>query len=232
MNSERLPGKVMRMVGGKPLIGILINRLKKSEIPILLATSINPENDILVEYVESLGVQVFRGSEDNVLERYYLAAKEIKATTVFRLTGDNPFIDAELVSSAYLYYKKVKHERKYLSTALSLTFPIGYSIEIFSFKLLEEAFQNSSSLKHKEHVTPYFHQNIPGNIQIIEYSSVQVRNNYRLTIDTISDFELAQKIFEDFNGECLTSKEIVNLLDENPFLVALNSSIIQKSWKE
>ncbi len=232
MNSERLPGKVMREVAGKPLIGILINRLKASGIPIVLATSTNPENDVLVNYVKGLGVKVFRGSEDNVLERYYLAAKAVNATTVFRLTGDNPYIDKDLILNVYSYYEKIKSERKYLSTALSSTFPIGYSIEIFSFKLLEEAFQNSDDLKQKEHVTPYFHQNIPGNIEIVAFPFKKDRHNYRLTVDTISDFELAKRIFEDFNGENLTSEEIIDLLDRNPFLVDINSAVNQKNWKE
>jgi len=133
MNSERLPGKVMKQIGGTPIIGILIRRLKQSELPIILATSTNIENDELVEYAKSLDVQIFRGSEDNVLERYYLAAKSVNAKTIIRVTGDNPLLDGRFLLENVNNYCNLNDERAYLSTGLSHSFPLGISIEIFSF---------------------------------------------------------------------------------------------------
>ena len=90
--------------GGKPLIGILFDRLIDSGIPVLLATSINPENDSLEDYARERGILVYRGSENNVLERYYEAAKSVEADLIFRLTGDNPFIDGHLVAEVLRFY--------------------------------------------------------------------------------------------------------------------------------
>ena len=156
MNSERLPGKVMKEIAGIPMIGILLNRLKKTDLPIILATSTNKENDILVRYAESFGVTIFRGSENNVLERFYIAAKQARACTIIRLTSDNPLLDGEFVRKNLNIYFENYIERTYLSTGLSKTFPLGMSVEIFSFKLLEEAYKNAKCLGELEHVTPYF----------------------------------------------------------------------------
>ena len=103
MNSERLPGKVMKLIGGKPMIGIMIDRLNKSELPVILATSVNGENDVLADYARSLGVIVYRGSEENVLERYYMAARSVNAKVIIRVTGDNPLLDGHFLLRSGLH---------------------------------------------------------------------------------------------------------------------------------
>jgi spore coat polysaccharide biosynthesis protein SpsF len=232
MNSERLPGKVMKLIGGIPMIGILIKRLKKSDLPIILATSSNIENDVLVEYAKSWDVQVYRGSENNVLERYYFAAKSVDAQTIIRVTGDNPLLDGELLRDSVNYYCSLNDERTYLSTGLSHSFPLGISVEIFSFSLLEEAYINAIHLGEFEHVTPYMHQNKPGNINIIKIARKENRYHYRLTVDTPDDFFLNQKLIEEFQCDQLNMDEIIKILDENEELQQLNHSIIQKKWDE
>lgn len=232
MNSERLPGKVMKLIGDTPVIGILINRLKQSDLPIILATSTNKENDELVEYAKSLDILIYRGSEENVLERYYFAAKSVGAQTIIRVTGDNPLLDGKFLKENVSHYHKVNDKRAYLSTGLSQSFPLGISVEIFSFALLEEAYKNAQQPGEFEHVTPFMHQNKPGNIKLIIPERKENRYHYRLTIDTPDDFLLHQKLIEDFNCDKKSIDEIIHILDENQPLIKLNYTSIQKKWDE
>ena len=230
MNSERLPGKVMKTVGGIPLIGVLLERIKGAEIPILLATSANKENDELVEYALNNCIEVFRGSEFNLLERYYLSAKSVKADLIFRLTGDNPFIESNLIREVLNYYLKNCNNRSYISTGLSESFPLGISVEAFSYELLEEALINAVAPGEYEHVTPYMHQNKPGDVEIVKFGSSLNRYHYRLTVDTSEDFELIRRLIEEHGCSSKTIHEIVNILDNNPELVKINKEIVQKGW--
>lgn len=232
MNSERLPGKVMKLIDGTPMIGILIKRLKQSKLPIILATSTKKENDELVEYVKSLDVQIYRGSEENVLERYYLAAKSVDAKTIVRVTGDNPLLDGEFLKKNVNHYFSLNDNRIYLSTGLSQSFPLGISVEIFSYILLEEAYMNADMPGEFEHVTPYFYQNKFGNVKIVKMERDNNRYHYRLTVDTSEDFLLNQKLIEEFQCDKLNIDEIIKILDENEELQQLNNSIIQKKWNE
>jgi len=232
MNSTRLPGKVMQPIGGTPIIGILLKRIKKAGLPVILATSTNKENDILCEYTKQQGVTVFRGSENNVLERYYLAAKKVNAKTIVRITGDNPLLDGGFLKEQVEIFHKNKNERKYLSTGLSQTYPLGMSVEIFGFNLLEEAFKNAELPGEIEHVTPYMHQNKPGNIEIIAPKLNSKRYNYRLTIDTEDDFIFNKILIEDYGCDKFQMKQIISVIDEHPKLLQINKNTIQKKWNE
>lgn len=231
MKSERLPGKVMMKAGGMPLIGILFDRLKDSELPILIATSKNLENDPLEEYVREQGILIYRGSEDNVLERYYESAKSVNADLIFRLTGDNPFIDGNLINNVLRLYLEKNNPRAYISTGLSQTFPLGISVEAFSFHLLEEAYLNTRFNYEMEHVTPYMHQNRPGDIELVPFCFSENRYHYRLTVDTERDFRLFKTLIEDHKVQHLKIDEIISLLDINPSLSKINQGVTQKSWK-
>lgn len=229
MGSERLPGKVMQKIAGMPMIGIQINRLKQSEIPIILATSSNPENDILADYGKELGVEVFRGSEDNVLERFYLAAKEYKADYIIRMTGDNPLVDGKFIKETLESFDHTL-PRLYFSPGKSKTWPVGMSYEFFPFNLLEEAYRNASHPGEREHVTPYMHQNIPGNIQVQTISRDDSKAHYRLTVDSEKDFQLIKALIEKYQCEKESIEDIIKILDEHPELVKINSEEKQKAW--
>ena len=231
MNSERLPGKVLMKAGGLPLIGILFDRLKNSELPILLATSENSENDPLEKYAREKGIMVYRGSEDHVLGRYYEAAKHVNADLIFRLTGDNPFIEGDLIKEVFRYYLEINNSRAYISTGPSQTFPLGISVEAFGFNLLEEAFLNAKTKGEIEHVTPYMHQNMPGDITVLPFSFSKKRHHYRLTVDTKRDFKLFKTLIEDQKAQNLKIDEIISIMDRNPELSGINMGETQKSWK-
>jgi len=232
MNSERLSGKVMRKIGGVPVVGILLDRLKQTRLPIVLATSTNEENDPLAEYVSSRGVAVYRGSEDNVLERYYIVARDAKADVVVRLTGDNPLIDRELLCNCVKEYIEREDGRAYISTGLSKTYPLGMSIEVFGFELLSEAYRNAKHSSEYEHVTPYMHQNIPGDIHIVKPDMGISKYHYRMTIDTVEDFEFARVLIEDYRCNELCLDEIIKVIDAHPELISINKGSLQKNWDD
>ncbi|HOY38379.1 MAG TPA: glycosyltransferase family protein [Bacteroidales bacterium] len=231
MSSERLPGKVMKKISGIPMIGIQIERLRKSGIPIVVASSELPENDVLEDYLTSIEIPIFRGSELNVLDRFYHAAKKYHAEYVIRITGDNPLIDGTFLGNTISGIQNFG-KRSYFSIGRSNTFPLGFSFELFSFELLEEAYNNAQSPKEKEHVTPYIHQNVPGNIIIKTLYREPTRNEYRLSVDTNEDLILVKTLIENYDCRNKPMDEIIDILDKNPELVAINNRITQKKWNE
>ena len=144
MGSVRFPGKVLKKINNKSLIEILLARLSQSKYidKIILATSVNSVNDKLSQDVKALGYDVFRGSEDNVLERYYLAAKQYNPSTVIRITGDCPIIDPILVDQVVGMY--MKNDVDYVSNNHLPTYPDGLDTEVFSFKALEISWQEAN----------------------------------------------------------------------------------------
>lgn len=232
MGSTRLPSKVMRKIIGKPMIGHQIERLKQTNLPIIVATSISEENNELVEYLKSIGVNVFRGSEDNVLKRYYEAAKHFKAKQIIRITGDNPLIDPVFILEQ-LKNINIQTNRYYVSDISQKDLPLGMAFEMFPFSILEEAYINAVSKYEKEHVTPYLHQNIPGNI--INYNfitSISNMSSYRLTVDTELDFNLIEILINEY--DCINKSvfEIIKILEEHSYLKEINSKVIQKKWND
>ena len=210
----------------------MLKRVKKAGLPVILATSTNKENDTLCEYAKQQGVTVFRGSENNDLERYYLAAKKFKAKTVIRITGDNPLLDGNFLKEQVELFNDNKNERKYLSSGLSQTYPLGMSVEIFGFNLLEEAYKNAELPGEFEHVTPYMHQNKPGDIEIIAPKMDGIKYHYRLTVDTEDDFFFNKTLIDDYECDKLRMKEIISIIDEHPELLQINKTAIQKKWNE
>ncbi len=155
MGSTRLPNKVMKLIGGVPMIELLLSRLAQSKQidQIVLATSIDQRNKPLIEHVEKLGYTCVNGSEEDVLGRYLLAARQTKPDVLVRITGDCPLIDAEIVDQAVLQFKL--QDVDYMSNVLPATYPDGMDTEVFSLKALERAGRDCWDSFNREHVTPY-----------------------------------------------------------------------------
>jgi spore coat polysaccharide biosynthesis protein SpsF len=227
MGSERLPGKVLREIGGKSILEILINRIKNCGLSIIVATTTNIKDDILVEKLKSLNLPYYRGSEEDVLTRYYQCALEHKLDTVMRLTADNPFVNDVLINEVYTAYLNENNENLYVYTE---KYPIGVGLEIFSFSTLKEAFINAKDAKEREHVTPYIMNCKNVTKKILNYK--ENKENYRLTIDTEADFKLAEELIIKYNAETLNIDELVNILDANPKLAEINLGVKQKEWND
>jgi glutamate-1-semialdehyde 2,1-aminomutase len=240
MGSTRFPGKVMELVGGHPMIGLLVERLRLAGRvdSIVVATSTDRRNDLMVEYVTGLGVSVFRGSENDVLARYHGAAQEFGADVVVRITGDCPLVDPAVVDA--VVDALLDSDAVYASNVSPPTFPDGLDVEAFRFPALDSAFRDATLLAHREHVTPYIRES--GAFTQVNVATQQDLSGERWTVDEREDLEVIRNVcrhFEprrDFGWE-----EVADLLTQHPKMFLANRHLVrnegscigtgQKLWK-
>jgi glutamate-1-semialdehyde 2,1-aminomutase len=221
MNSTRLPGKVLKKITDKPAIEILLNRLGQAEAlnKIIIATSDNPKDEELKNYLINLNFEVYAGSERDVLSRFFLAAKSVSADVLVRISGDCPCIDPLLINQIISTF--LKNDLDYCSNVIDPTFPDGLDIEVFSFEALERANAEATSSYDREHVTPFIK-----NSNLFKVHNVSNKKDFshiRLTLDESEDLVLLQKIFEYFSPRIdFTWKEAVEYLNSNQDLLAYN----------
>ena len=231
MGSKRLPGKVLKRINGKPLIEILLQRLSRAKNidKILLATGLGVENDSLVDSVKKLGYEVFRGSEDDVLDRYYQAAKLYRPEVVVRITGDCPLIDPNIVDDVIELYKKSKAD--YASNINPPTYPDGLDTEVFSFRALEITHRDATTNYDREHVTPLLRKN--SRFKAVNLFSDEDYSSERWTVDYPEDLEVIKKILNHFVGDLDFSwKDVMRLKHTNPEFFATNKSIRRNATSE
>jgi spore coat polysaccharide biosynthesis protein SpsF len=234
MGSVRLPGKVLIQIEGKTVLEHIYLRLEqiKSVDQIIIATSTLSADDAIVRLCENLNFDYFRGSEDNVLERYFNAALNFDLQFIVRVTGDCPLIDPKVIKKMLDKYFDLMPD--ILTNAgideAHRTFPRGLDAEIFSIEVLRKAFNLATQNYQREHVTPYIYENFE-NIHIfknnVDYS------NIRVTLDTSSDFELINSIYQNLYTleHDFYLDEIIKLLNRKPELLELNKDVRQKSYK-
>ena len=240
MGSTRLPNKVMKKIGGVPLIELLLARLSRSnEIhQIVVATSKDKKNDPLVEHVKKLGYFCYRGSENNVLQRYLDAAKKVSADVVVRVTGDCPLIDHEVVDQVVSYFRKL--EVDYVSNISPPTYPDGLDTEVFTLAALSRASRESTSKHEREHVTPYLRR--PGFFETKNVSNSEDFSSHRWTVDEHEDFQVISNVFSYFSPDIFFSwRDILDLQKTQPALLTMNKKFLrnegeqmgkgQKLWK-
>ena len=231
MTSTRLPGKVMKIVCGKPLLEHLINRLKRVKCAdqIVIATTVNETEDIIVELCKKLDISYYRGSEEDVLGRYYEAAVEYGGDVIIRITSDCPVIDPEVVDYLISFFTNNIEKYDFVSNTLERSYPRGMDAEIVSFKALKEAHFNAYDPFDREHVS-LFIRNRPTQYRRhnIKYSSDLSR--YRLTVDTSEDMELIRRIFESLYVENpeFSMKDILSKMAANPDWIKINSYVKQR----
>lgn len=222
MGSTRLPGKVLRHVCGKPLIWWVLNRLSlaKRIEKIVLATSTNVINDPLCSYVESLGITVFRGSEENVLNRYWQVANTYKPFAVVRITGDCPLIDPQIVDNVVDTFFEKKLD--YFATS-DQHFPDGLDTEIFKFELLKETNEKASQKYDLEHVTPFMRNSNLYKKGVFE--SPEKQGNHRWTVDEAEDLDFVRAVAKEFFPRFdFGWRDILALLTEQSDLIKINQS--------
>ena len=240
MGSMRLPNKVMKCIEGVPMIELLLARLAlASEVDqIVVATSVDERNLSLVEHVGKLGYACEQGSENDVLDRYVQAAKKHRADVVVRITGDCPLVDPDLVDEVIRLFKNSSVD--YLCNNYPPTYPDGLDIEIFTFKALEQAWQEANETFDREHVTPYLRR--PGKFNIETKRNNEDLSALRWTVDEPNDFKVIEKVFQHFHP-CLNFSwhDVLDLQHQQPNLFNLNQNITrnegaamgtgQKLWK-
>lgn len=237
VGSTRLPGKILKEICGKTILHHEIDRLKKcKEIDeIVIATTDKKDDDKIVNEAKKLSVKYFRGSENDVLSRFYYAAKENNADIIVRVTSDCPCIDFEILDKMLIYFKDKYKEKQidYLSNTINRTYPRGYDIEIFTFSALEKSYINAEKEYEREHVTPYIYDKT-NNFLKLSFENKDDYSNYRVTLDTIEDFIVIKNIFENlyYKNPYFKLNDVVQYLNNNLHIVDINKHIEQKKLGE
>ncbi len=239
-DSKRLPGKVLKKINDKTIIEILLNNLKKLDFvdKIVVSTSKNKSNDNLANHIKDTGFEVFRGAEDDVLDRFYKTAKKYSAKNVIRITADCPLIDIKILDQVVKLFFKKKVD--YCSNTSPPTWPDGLDVEIFKFSILEKAWKNATTQYDREHVTSYMRNNLE--ISQENYFNVTDASDERWTVDEEDDLKVISKIIKNFGPKYDFSFEnIMDFKRKNPNYFMANKSIKrnegatigngQKIWK-
>lgn len=225
MGSSRLPGKVLRDINGTPLLGRLLERLRPSKHlnAIVVATSTNPEDDAIEQYCIANDVRVHRGSDWDVLDRFFGAVSSLEESPdhVVRICADNPLhhhsvLDTVMdnyLNSGTVYFSNSNHEPHYLED--------GFDTEIFSFESLEIAWKNAKLLSEREHVCPYIKKRFS-----CGWKKLDEDYQFKLSVDTQADLDAVNAIFAELDGQDFGIHEVVALLKEKPEILELNKESI------
>jgi spore coat polysaccharide biosynthesis protein SpsF len=234
-SSTRLPGKVLKKLpcgSGITVLGQVIRRLKKSKRTdlIVVATTEEKEDDPVVAVAEKEGVGWFRGSREDVLSRYYLAAKDNGLDVIVRVTSDCPCIDPEIVDA--VIDKHLQTKADYTSNTLTKTFPHGLDTEVMSFDALEKAHGEGKEDFEREHVTSYIYVTRPDEFKIssLEASGDLFAPEIRVTLDTEEDYAALCVVFDFLYGtnEFFGARDMINLFREKQWLGLLNRNVRQQ----
>lgn len=231
MGSTRLPGKVLKEIDGQSLISILLARLSQSQCidKIVVATTEGGIDDQLAESCAELGYSVFRGSEIDVLSRYYYAAGKYQASTIVRITGDCPLVDSDIVDQVIRAFKDNCVD--YASNIEPPSFPDGLDVEVFSYHALSEAFHEAEEGREREHVTSYLREK--QHIRRFNVKSSVDFSHMRWTVDDPADFIVVENVFKHFSPKGNFSwKDVLFLSDTAPLLFAANSGGIRNMGSE
>jgi spore coat polysaccharide biosynthesis protein SpsF len=213
MSSTRLPGKILKLLGKKTLLDHIFFRISRLKHPvkIILATSDASADDVVEDYCKKNIITCFRGSEHNVLERYYFCGKEYSLNNIIRLTGDNPFPDVEEIDNLIDLF--INEKLDFANSFDSL--PVGVGAEIFTFKALEKSYMHGRDSHHLEHVDEYMIEN-PQLFKTKHLSVPDSKNHpdVRLTVDTSEDYKRACFIIENAKNEYVTTEEAIKLYQD------------------
>lgn len=229
--STRLKGKIFKEISGRPMLWHVINRLSFSKLidKIVIATTLDKEDDRTEEFCRANQILFYRGSVDDVLSRYYEAAKLFNASTIIRITSDCPLIDPVIIDKMLTEFTSKEDICDYMSNVVQRTFPRGLDTEIFSFNTLEKAFNEADTNSDREHVTPYIYSN-PNMFKIKSFTGEIDYSFHRWTVDTEEDFKLIETVYNLLYkpDQLFLFEDVIKLFDSNPGLIKINQHIKQK----
>ncbi len=226
MNSSRLPGKVLADVAGRPMLWRVIQRVKRAVTVkrVMVATSDHRADDAIVDFCRMHEIALFRGSETDVLDRYYQAAQSCAAQTVVRITGDCPLIDSAVIDKVVEHFFHSGSD--YAANTLLSTYPDGLDTEVFSFAALQTAWQDAHLPAEREHVTRYFHTSGRFRVANVASDFDPAAGQMRWTVDEPRDLEFVRAIFARFKERPFTCHEVLRLLRQAPELSDLDNGRI------
>ncbi|MBI4843589.1 MAG: glycosyltransferase family protein [Nitrospirae bacterium] len=234
LGSTRLPGKTLMMIEGESLLGHLVHRIKASKYvnDIIIATTTKQADDEIVRFAEGNNLKFYRGSEQDVLDRFYKAAIEYKAETIVRVTPDCPMLDPEVMDLVIL--KFLEGDFDYAANILPPSYPDGLDTEVFSFKALEKAWKEAGLPSEREHVTQY----IIDHPELFRLSNIIKAGEdlswMRWTVDHQEDLDFAREIFRRLHkpGRIFYMNDILRLLEEEPGLLEMNKGFSRNEGYE
>jgi glutamate-1-semialdehyde aminotransferase/spore coat polysaccharide biosynthesis protein SpsF (cytidylyltransferase family) len=227
MGSTRLPEKVMADIAGKPMLWHVVHRARQAHTldEVVVATSVNPKDDAIDRFCREYGINCFRGSEEDLLDRYYQASKAFSADAVVRITADCPLIDRDVIDLVVNAFKSGDFD--YVTNTLRYTFPDGLDTEVFSCAALEQAWGEAKKQSEREHVTPYLRLSGKFRISNVENRSNRLGAELRWTVDEPQDLAFVREIYKNFAPSYdFGLHEIIALLERKPDLGKINSEFI------
>ncbi len=221
MSSTRLPGKVLKKLNGITVLESLLNQLNYSKLlnDKIIATTSNSEDDVIFNFCKSKEIKCYRGSQDDVLDRYYNCAKKFSINTIIRITSDCPLMDPHVVDAVINFYNDGKYD--YVNNFYKKSYPSGTEVEVFSFATLEKTWKNASKPSEREHVTSYIYNN-PDKFTI---GCLKYKNNishFHWTVDRKEDLELVRVLFSKISKKPILLEDILEVLKTDPSIIEIN----------
>lgn len=226
--STRLPQKILCDLAGEPMLQAILRRAARAKEldSLLVATTERADDDAVVEVATRCGVPVHRGAVDDCLDRLYQAARDRSSDVIVRLTADNPFVDGEFIDWVLMQYMQPSQGLDYVSSSLGGGFPLGLSVEAFSFAALETAWREDNDPASREHVTPFIYRH-PSRFRVKALVSERDNSAMRWTVDTPEDLEFVRKVYDHFGGDEFNHRQVLRLLDLHPNWMEINGHVKQ-----
>jgi spore coat polysaccharide biosynthesis protein SpsF len=224
--SKRLPDKIMKPLSGKPILWHVVERVSYSKLidGVVVATTTNRIDDIVDELCKKNNFSLFRGSEDDVLDRYYQCAKEYNIKNIVRITADCPLIDPNVIDIVIQYFLDNKFD--YVSNRIEPTYPDGLDVEVFSYETLEKTWKETTLPSDREHVTTYI-ENHPERFKISNVKQNIDLSYLRWTVDYKKDLEVVKEIYKKLYSKkhMFLMEDVLQLLEKRPKLNKINAGI-------
>jgi spore coat polysaccharide biosynthesis protein SpsF len=227
MTSRRLPGKVLLPLANKPVLWHIVERLKLSRKidEIVITTSEDISDDAIENFASENRIALYRGSLNNVLERYYLTAQSFCADAIVRITGDCPLVDHRIVDQIITKFVVGKYD----AFSLGGSFPDGLDCQVFSFSAIERAHKEASLDSDREHVGTYIERPSSKNFKTGHFAKFSNLGHHRWTLDEPEDYEFLQEIFNNLyeKNNSFCAENVLSFLDQNKHLLKINNSILR-----
>jgi spore coat polysaccharide biosynthesis protein SpsF len=232
MSSTRLPGKVLMDLGGETVLARVVRRLRRATLieEIVVATTSSVADQAIVRECQRLSVGVFRGEENDVLDRYYHAAQWTDADGIVRITSDCPLIDPEITDQTIRSF--LERRPDYAGNALQRTYPRGLDTEVMTWEALASAWREARLSYQRAHVTPYIYEN-PDRFDILPVKGAADYSSHRWTLDREEDLAFIRAVYDRLgNDDSFSWCDVLALLEQEPELVELNREVMQKALHE
>lgn len=226
MGSTRLPKKVLKIIAGKPMLWHIVNRLKKARLinKIVIATSTNERDKPIWEFAKHYGIESYAGSEENLVDRHFQAAKRYKADVIVRITADCPLIDPRVVDKVVKHFLDGNFD--YVSNVVKSTYPVGLDTEVFSYGALKRVWKEAKTPLEREFFTVYMRDH-PEIFKIGNVVQKKDLSHMQWTVDTKKDLKFIREIYKRLYKEnkVFCTDDVLDLLKKHPELMEINKGV-------